>query len=256
MRKDMAKVIVERPRWGGGRGGKGRKERNPDLLPRNEGMRRPYMQSGDWKTLSDNLSPLFRYLKKQAGRPWDKVWAEICENLRPTSTVQQHVRDHVFDYVAARGVHLSNGKVYVEQHFGGQETLEDSRYELWVDPRTGILRENRAGLNKRRKRKEAVRRHKREVHARMRIVDETRQYHLLDDGAWWEVNLVPISTKIRTTKRWNQTLYKEVEEPVTDAVLSAGLSNISLTELYGREDVIAISKRQLSKSEARRLGLR
>ena len=49
--------------------------------------------------LNENLAPLQRYLARQVGRPWNKIYAEIAEHLKPTSTVQQHVRDHLKDFV-------------------------------------------------------------------------------------------------------------------------------------------------------------
>ena len=94
MRKDMAKVLVERPRLGGQGCRKGRRARDPDLLPKFKGMRRFREEQGDSKYLNENLAPLWRYLERQIGRPWDSVWSDICAHLRPTSTVQQHVRDH------------------------------------------------------------------------------------------------------------------------------------------------------------------
>ena len=68
MRDDMARVIVERPRLGSGRTRKGR-ARELDDLPKHEGMRRPHMRSGDWKTLNENLAPLRRYLERQEAGP-------------------------------------------------------------------------------------------------------------------------------------------------------------------------------------------
>ena len=98
MREDMFKVIVERPRVGGKGSRKGRVQA-VDLLPSRIGMRRAAKESGDHKMLNENLAPLRRYLGKQVGRPWNKVYSEICAHLKSTSTVQQHVRDHIRDYV-------------------------------------------------------------------------------------------------------------------------------------------------------------
>lgn len=101
MREDMAKVIVERPRRGGGNTRKGRAV-PLDHLPFGEGMRRPHVSYYRGKTLNENLAPLRRYLDRQVGRPWRKVYAEIAANLRVDSTVDQHVRDHVRDFVALK----------------------------------------------------------------------------------------------------------------------------------------------------------
>jgi len=71
-----------------------------DDLPSHEGMRAPHVRDWGGKVLNENLAPLRRYLERQVGRKWDKVYAEISAQLRPTSAVQQHVRDHLHDFVA------------------------------------------------------------------------------------------------------------------------------------------------------------
>jgi hypothetical protein len=50
-------------------------------------MRRRYKEHAQ-KALNENLAPLRRYLLKQIGRPWNKVFSEICQNLRVDSVVQ------------------------------------------------------------------------------------------------------------------------------------------------------------------------
>src|ERR1700683_3888825 len=99
MREDMAQVIVERPRIKPFKTRKGRC-RALDDLPKHEGMRRSHAERGDTKRLNENLAPLRRYLEGQVGRPWDKVYAEIAAHLRVDSTMQQHVRGHLRDFVA------------------------------------------------------------------------------------------------------------------------------------------------------------
>ena len=98
MRRDMFKVIVERPRLLEGVARKGRTL--PDeASPSRIGLRRAAREVGGYKALNENLAPLRRYLGKQVGRPWNTVFSEICANLKTRSTVQQHVRDHIKDYV-------------------------------------------------------------------------------------------------------------------------------------------------------------
>src|SRR5665811_643005 len=98
MRNDMAQVIVERPRIPDHTGRKGRAI-PLDEMPHHQGMRRPHLLHGDGKSLNENLRPLRRYLERQVGRPWNKVYAEIAARLR-VDTIQQHVRDHLRDFVA------------------------------------------------------------------------------------------------------------------------------------------------------------
>jgi hypothetical protein len=98
MRKDMTKVIVTRARILEDVARKGRSV--PDeIQPKTIGLRRHVRERGGFKVLNENLAPLRRYLEVQVGRPWDKVYSEIAANLRVSNTVQQHVRDHLKDFV-------------------------------------------------------------------------------------------------------------------------------------------------------------
>ena len=131
MRPDMAKVIVERPRRLERATPRGRALPH-DHLPAHEGMRAPYIRNWGGKILNENLKPLRRYLEKQVGRPWDKIYAEISANLRPTSATQQHVRDHLHDFVAITPRRLSN------------QLRQRPNSTIWhepfyVHPRTGLL---------------------------------------------------------------------------------------------------------------------
>lgn len=142
MREDMFKVIVERPRSGARFSTRRARLAGPDDLPTRIGVKRyvSVTQTGS-KSLSENLSPLRRFLAKQVGRPWRKVYAEICANLDADHTVKQHVRDHLEDFVAYR---LGTGR--------DGEWLDTSRWvprdargwhqRFFVDPNSGILKDS------------------------------------------------------------------------------------------------------------------
>ena len=143
MRRDMHKVIVERERKGGrspARKPPWEKRGRLEDYPEKEGMRRRHVLSRDWKMLNENLSPLKRYLRKQVGRPWNAVYREISTGLRSTSAVQQHVRDHVWDFVERHVTVGPKGEVLLAPHrrWGIARKLRPG--ELYIDPRTGILR--------------------------------------------------------------------------------------------------------------------
>lgn len=244
MRKDMSKVIVERPRMGrsaaGLRSGRTRVVEDDDGEPirASRGGRAPKREKPlKTKSLNENLNPLRRFLQSAVGRPWNKVYAEISEHLKPTSTVQQHVRDHLEDFVAVK-TRMKGGVVMVTQRFGGERVLEEDYHRFYVHPRTGLLRENphykswnaRARASRA---KAAVDRA-----ARMREIDAKTQLHKLKDDIWWEVKLAKIG---------------DGREP--DVVLSAGLSTLSQEKLYGREGVRAMAKRQLNKADKKKYGL-
>lgn len=141
MRPDMAQIIIERPRGGWRyktpKGSRRRLQRGLDDGPRREGIKRIW--GGGKKWLSEHLSPLRRFLLSRVGRPWDQVFAEICQHIRVDSAVQDHVRDHLWDSVE-RYVILVDG----EPCFGGGwrhgRPLRGSRTDLYVCPRTGLLR--------------------------------------------------------------------------------------------------------------------
>jgi len=139
MRDDMAKVIVERPRWGAGWGRKGRRPRSLADYPSREGMR----FRGRSKFLNENLAPLKRFLRKQVNRPWDKVYGEIRARIKPGNTVQEHILTHVQDFIFLDvfrvepssanvcGLARTSGRVFVRPVRPG---------DLYVDPDDGIIK--------------------------------------------------------------------------------------------------------------------
>ncbi len=242
MRKDMSKVIVERPRRGRAYAASSPPGRSEPLLDEDDEplrARKPKRtKPARTKSLNENLAPLRRYLGKQVGRPWNKVYAEIAENLRPSSTVQQHVRDHVEDFVAIH-TRTRKGEVVTTPPWGGERTLEHEYREFYVQPRTGILQRNKHYRSWSRRRKEKAAEEAREIAGRMREIDRRTQLHRLKDDIWWEVRLGRL------------TLANEA-----DVVLEAGLSDLPAAQLYGRLGVRAIAKRQLSKADKKRFGLK
>jgi len=253
MRGDMPKVIVERARRGGGTLRKGRAVRDDDLALSKVGVKRHARMRGGYKELNENLNPLRRFLEGQVGRPWDKVWSEVCENLKPSNTVQQHVRDHIPDFVAIKTA-LRDGEVWVKDR-SSMTALKSSHVRLYVDPKTGILRRNKYWQSWQSKRRARSAAEAKKVDARMRVVSATKQLHLFDDGGWWEVTLAKVPTGQQDVKTARSVRRVTFELAVDDVVLRAGLSKLTRQHLYGRGGVFAASKRQLSKKEIRDLKL-
>ncbi len=90
-----------------------------------------------------------------------------------------------------------------------------------------------------------------DVAARMRVVSLWCQWHRLDNGLWFEVRLAPDGARCRPV---SAALLSYGEE--RDVVLTAGLSRLSRLELYRRCGVFAVAKRQLSRRELRKAGIR
>ncbi len=142
MRSDMFKVIVNRPRVGVRNAPRVKLRLDP--LPDRSfaGMRRMAAhQNRSTKYLNENLAPLQRYLWKQRGRPWNKVYGEISATLDGRSTVKQHVRDHLDDLIVTKVTVGRGGRWYGLRHRGGPAPLEVCSQRLYVDPRDGIIKE-------------------------------------------------------------------------------------------------------------------
>jgi hypothetical protein len=241
MRADMAKVIVERPRFGSrdshkGKGYLRRQQRCPrEDLPRREGIK---VRSGGTKSLNEHLGPLRRFLNSCVGRPWDQVFAEICERISRNSAVQDHVRDHVPDYVALHVVLRAGVPCQGEGPAYGQPLEQISyRYRtLYVCPATGLLKRLPPRPSRRR-------RHGRKPPApRVRAGDDCQ--YLWTDGAWHLVELKPFPDV-----PWR--------DPGYDVVLGQPVKYLKLqdvTRAYG-DAVYAVAARRLGKREVRQLPL-
>jgi hypothetical protein len=185
MREDMARVIVERPRLKAFNNRKGRRQELEDM-PAHEGMRRSRALRGDRKQLNENLAPLRRYLASQVGRPWRKVYSEISEHLRADSAVQQHVRDHLRDFVA------------VSPRRDIRNWRSSFRAGLWwqdfyVDPATGLLcRTDRLPEEKARRR---AKRNRPGPPVESIKIAEDRELRLIN-GLWYDVQFAPLPEPI------------------------------------------------------------
>lgn len=184
MREDMYKVIVERPRRGKYGDDCAARRRNDFEGPASLGMRAGYGH----RRLNENLAPLRRYLRAQVGRPWNKVFSEICAGIDGRNTVQQHIRQHIDDFIATK-VELRDEKLIDlarQFRYGWHDgTL---RQELYVDPRSGLIRINKRYRAWRRDRIEKAKRVRAEIDARRRTLDKDTQLHLLD-GIWFQVTV-------------------------------------------------------------------
>lgn len=95
------------------------------------------------KSLTDVLSPLRGYLRKNVGRKWDDVYSELCRGLDRRSVSGLHVFTHLWQYVEKNTVMIDGNVCYVGTGFRekGYVPIEESyRYEqFYVHPEDGIL---------------------------------------------------------------------------------------------------------------------
>lgn len=241
MRDDMFKVIVERPRWGRKYAAKSklRYDKFPDRKHAT-GRRMVLEHRGYTKDLNENLAPLKRYLHKQVGRPWDKVYSEISAHLDTGSTVKQHVRDHLRDFILVQVTVASDGSFMSAAHqWWGPTTPDHWWAELYVDPVDGLIKRTeklcrKLGIENRRIkiRADRKRRAKGERVRDLRTLTDTRFLVKLK-GCWFRVDT-------------NHPPIGGYGEPLTGSYLLQAVSGRQVTDPAGWR---VIAKHQLSKKE-------
>ena len=252
MRQDMSKVLVESPRVGRARAAAcegTRRMRRHRLDPDGEGgpqrigMRRDAVER---KHFGEHLAPLYRWLERQAGRPWSKVWGELCANLDRRSVVQAHLFQHLQDRVDIRTV-WRDGRVHALNRWSGLEPIEDGWARLYVHPRTGILLRNRGREIAERRRRQQRRMRAAQPHPDRRSglpgMAADCQWHRID-GIWYAVTLASLGPD-GAAAVYDTVLRRSVD----------GRQRELLRRCYGRADCYAIAKRQLDGAALRAHGL-
>ncbi len=156
MRSDMHKVIVERPRvahygsWVPAQAIKRsrnlyRQAKHFKLLADYEvvddfsGTKLP-MKSKQLgyrvKMFNENLKPLLRFLRKRVGLPWDDVYSEICQGLKGSPTLKQHVLLHVSFDVVVNTEMSDDGRIVSSDGF---RSACDAGRGFYVHPLTHVL---------------------------------------------------------------------------------------------------------------------
>jgi hypothetical protein len=262
MRDDMDKVLVERPRLGGGGVRKGRSPRDPELLPRFQGLRRQAREHGGHKQLNENLAPLRRYLERQLGRPWNTVHGEMRARIDTGNTVQAHIMTHVDQFIRLRVTKTPAtemtpcGLIYQAMTWGDAFRPVRER-DLYVDPDDGII--------KRARRRLAVR-------PRAKPPGTTSSRHLAPgrigvevDGVWYGVTLKTyqlVSVGADSASAVRGMLF-DVEGDMTPEWMDPFLGPVwawdkvklkRIADAYG-PGMLARDKRQLSRRDLARHGL-
>lgn len=142
MRKDMFKKLVERPRGGIRQAPRIKLRRDPLPDRTKAGVRRfAQEQTCHTKWLSENFAPLRRYLWKQRGRPWSKVFSEICATIDTRSTVKQHIREHIDDFIVTQVTYAPDGTLVAHDRRGPPTPLHRCYRSLYVHPKGGIIKD-------------------------------------------------------------------------------------------------------------------
>jgi len=247
----MFKVIVERPRGYKGTDSRAARRRDDFDGPQFLGMRAGYGYRG----LNENLRPLQRFLRSQVGRPWNKVYSEIARIIDRRNTVQQHVYQHLEDFIAVK-VAWQDDRLVDLAAYGGIAGLSQ---ELYVDPRTGLLCLNKDYRSRGQKRRERAAAHEAEADARQRIIDHLTQLHLIE-GEWYEIRFAPLPLGAwmnvveqgRTVRRYIAPACFDV---VRKRMTWATERDAQRAMHCGVPAIYATAKRQLSHREKKSYGL-
>lgn len=143
MRRDMAKVVTERPRYG--HANKSKKtslrvrryesEDQLDDLPKRISSGRHRQHGWTAKEFSDLISPLKRFLRSRVGKSWDKVYSELSQNLDKRSLTGRHIWLHVWMEVERDCSVGDDGKIYPNPKYGRRLPI----HGLYIHPKTRIL---------------------------------------------------------------------------------------------------------------------
>lgn len=250
MRNDMYKVIVERPRRGGGPKSERPGPHDLDDSPTQEGLKRRHRYR---KWLNENLRPLERFLASQVGRPWDKVYSEICAGIDRRNTVQQHIHQHLADFVAIRTIPV-DGVIHAQQGWRGLQPIAAQwGPKYYVDPVSGLLRVNEARIALRRAasatHRQAVRDRRDGTREDRRILDAKTQLHRIA-GVWYRVTLAPIAGNGAEIDAIRNLPVAQCPRRDDGKRLRCNLG------WFNDPDVYAAHKRQLGARELRQYGLR
>lgn len=128
------------------------------------------------KHFNEHLGPLRNYLENSVGRPWNKVYSEICQAIDTRSTIGAHVLQHVEDFIAVE-TRIENGKVVARRRWRVAEPVDG----LYVHPLTGLIRRT-----KEKRRRERWRMRQPEAELNLVQVSETAEYEKID-GYWFRM---------------------------------------------------------------------
>lgn len=222
MRRDMAKVIIDRPRQNS-------RDRASALKGRD---RRRYLETGKLsrssgtKSFKDRNNPVRRYLMNWVGKPWNDCWSDVCSVAPMRKGIALHLRVHVRDEVS-----ISTQRNQVER---GQWK------RFWVDSQ-GILRDN--GPRKKWKGSNSWL-------TPIWIISPHQQYQMIPadkNGIWYVLNVEELP-KIRQE-------YKDSRGRVYYVIWTHAYDEATWAfQNYGRY-VRVTAKRQLNTRELKMLGL-
>lgn len=249
MKKDMAKVLNERPRDRGCNrfppDRLGLSEEKLDELPQRESMGQRWRHVRNDR--NPNYDPLRRFLKSRVGQSWNDVWAEICEHNSPNNFIQYDLREQARDYLVETDV-VMDGDCPLQ----GTHGYKISDGDFWVHPQTDILMQAPDSPRYRgcwQPRKEFA----------QIALDETHKYVQIK-GVWYFVEFAAIPLRKDAEDKkvpavFDMVLHQKVYRlpPDPKSLFPNQPQGYWLCSREWGGDIYAVSKRQIGKKELRKV---
>ncbi|TFH09135.1 MAG: hypothetical protein E4H14_05065 [Candidatus Thorarchaeota archaeon] len=217
-----------------------------------EAMKARYDYGYNRRDFSENLNPLYGFVRKNAGRPWDDVYSELCQTFDKRSVINQHILIHLFQYVEKETRLDENGIVcFLRTDYSYNEwvPIYESFSDYYVHPTTNILTKNDRKSH-RQEWKEVARRKKEAELKVKRVINSALELHKINN-CWFEVKFEDINGEI-VTKEVMQPWYKHPQK-ISSTVFPYRLDVLLNTHVAAAR--VAVSKRQLSHRELRKYKL-
>jgi hypothetical protein len=213
------------------------------------------------------LAPVMRWLRTQAGQPWDVVYAQLREQFDLRSTKQNQVLDRVLNRVERRCFLTDDGQVRAQGDYCTSSYAVDG---LYVHPTSGKLGYIDGSVGAAQRRKAAKQALADELASRRVIVKPTLQLHRRTDGLWFWVELAPVTAPVqrKLTRDWTDSQgvlhegYMGLDHSTIcrDVITGQDFMRVPLTkwdsealmEQYGLPDHYACRKWQASRADVRR----
>lgn len=205
MREDFNKLLVERERarshegFGNYRHKRLAKGLLDDEVAGRESMKRRYQLAGAGKSFSENLNPLYGWLRTCVGKNWDKCYSELCNKFDMRGVINEHILQHLWSSVERYAFIGPKGAVmaYRDYAFGGKSSpygqarpIKESDKDYYICPKSGVLkRTNRPSYRTLRCQRQAL---ERQAQARVRRQLNDNEVLQLIDGVWFHFDLLPV----------------------------------------------------------------
>lgn len=258
MRRDMAKVITERPRSGQRiKTPKGSKKEAQKSLhedaPKSEKIRQKWKKDYNGKEFTDVLGPLRGYVLSVIGRPFDIVFSEINQVLKPTGLSGSHAQDHLWSMLLRNVKINEEGKPCYPDGSYKRFDQKKEEYQIihpgrnhniaYVDPRDGIIKKIKEPKeNNKRQKKDIV----------LVIINDKFQCHKIND-LWYMVEVKPVKFQYREEK-WKIGKFTGFSQrfiPYEDMLIGLVRGAHQVYQFYGGA-YRAVSKRQINKNEIKK----